>query len=508
MTPTLQHSGSNELIYLLQQLVKPWTDFKHQKGFYIWNLLPQLKRSPSSGSREEVRIINEIRNIASQEEWENLEEILEGMYSTESSKRKTVSQVSEYLLTTSYQQDDRYLNFETSKEPLGNSDNPAITDSLLDTDMSFEIAAQVEDEPFHETCADIANILADYRAGEIPQITPSDVKAWIEQFAFQTNPEKVLFSVGIKDIFSRYYYSQEEVELGIRTFLQNRIIFGELPTIGIQSVVLIDSKQKFGNSHQELTVLTRKIIKELYNIDVRGEGESAHYIYVDDCLFSGNRIIKGLKKINESMQFHDCRIIIYCHAIHSDSIEYVNEELKKLFSHKRVNITITQSIILDNRRSTESRVECIWPKKFRSSHIDLWQAYLETTRSAKNPARKLIFCYPNRPIEERVYHSTDARKVVEHHLLIAGINILANHYSLNQPNCNKVQTGDIDNYQYCVRPLGFDKLKGLGFGSIYFSYRNVANNCPTAFWYDGALDNSSWLPLLKRKTDNPESWWR
>jgi len=54
-----------------------------------------------------------------------------------------------------------------------------------------------------------------------------------------------------------------------------------------------------------------------------------------------------------------------------------------------------------------------------------------------------------------------------------------------------------------LKPLGFTKFDGLGFGGTTFTYRNCPNNAPLAFWWGDyeptgvpALD--CWYPLMKR----------
>jgi len=60
-----------------------------------------------------------------------------------------------------------------------------------------------------------------------------------------------------------------------------------------------------------------------------------------------------------------------------------------------------------------------------------------------------------------------------------------------------------------MRPLGFEKLESLGFGSLFITYRNIANNCPLALWY-GNPDYSPphplglWYPLFPRRSSEED----
>jgi hypothetical protein len=55
-----------------------------------------------------------------------------------------------------------------------------------------------------------------------------------------------------------------------------------------------------------------------------------------------------------------------------------------------------------------------------------------------------------------------------------------------------------------LKPLGFGPF-GVGFGSLFLSYRNCPNNAPLALWWGDPSKPrthpfSKWLPLVPRKT--------
>jgi hypothetical protein len=55
-----------------------------------------------------------------------------------------------------------------------------------------------------------------------------------------------------------------------------------------------------------------------------------------------------------------------------------------------------------------------------------------------------------------------------------------------------------------VRPMGFEVIGTIGFGTPIVTWRNIANNCPLALWY-GDLSYGPghplgmWYPLFPRK---------
>jgi hypothetical protein len=52
--------------------------------------------------------------------------------------------------------------------------------------------------------------------------------------------------------------------------------------------------------------------------------------------------------------------------------------------------------------------------------------------------------------------------------------------------------------------MGFEYFESLGFGSVFITYRNIANNCPLVLWwgdtnYHPSHPFSKWYPLFPRK---------
>jgi hypothetical protein len=94
------------------------------------------------------------------------------------------------------------------------------------------------------------------------------------------------------------------------------------------------------------------------------------------------------------------------------------------------------------------------------------------------------------PARETLFSSPAAREVVERTFMRAGA------YIVSLPANPKVQ----------MRPLGYEYLESLGFGSVVVTYRNVANNCPLALWWGDPSKPpshplSKWYPLFPRRVN-------
>jgi hypothetical protein len=79
-----------------------------------------------------------------------------------------------------------------------------------------------------------------------------------------------------------------------------------------------------------------------------------------------------------------------------------------------------------------------------------------------------------------LFSSASARDLVEQEFLKAGV--------LVRQRCRLLPAQ--------MRPLGSTLMKTTGFGSMFVTYRNCANNTPLVLWA-----GDPWYPLFRRKTN-------
>lgn len=92
---------------------------------------------------------------------------------------------------------------------------------------------------------------------------------------------------------------------------------------------------------------------------------------------------------------------------------------------------------------------------------------------------------------EELFTDFSSRKIVENIFLKYGSQLVLN----------------AKNPAESMRPLGFNKLPSMGFGAMFFTYRNIPNNCPLVLWYgDPTKPNwhplSKWYPLFQRRVNS------
>jgi hypothetical protein len=132
------------------------------------------------------------------------------------------------------------------------------------------------------------------------------------------------------------------------------------------------------------------------------------------------------------------------------------------------------------------KYECLWP--LDAGHGPVVENYateiVQRSMSQWGECRVRTFRPANVPGQETLFLSASSRNMFEHAFLRAGLTIRSRQIN-PKPH---------------LRPLGFECLESLGFGALFVTFRNIANNCPLALWWG----KNNWTPLFPRKP-NPQA---
>ncbi len=140
--------------------------------------------------------------------------------------------------------------------------------------------------------ASIANTIKDYRVGEIAELTPDHVDRWIRQFG---DDVQVLMLRELNHIFQRTYCSKDKIVSLLQTLVHHP------PNLSTQSVcsfwqrAQILNIQQNGESQAVIRSLFGGVLHFECGLDIDqtvANGNTS--IYLDDALFTGNRIIRDL----------------------------------------------------------------------------------------------------------------------------------------------------------------------------------------------------------------------
>lgn len=320
--------------------------------------------------------------------------------------------------------------------------------------------------------ASIADTIKDYRDGELPQPTPAHVDRWIQQFDADT---QLPILREMNHVLKQTYFSLAKVTGFLRGLVQTEKLAGQDPCAFWRSVNFLNI-QKGGNSQTEMLALFDAVLQEQCGFSVAECGdESAVYLYLDDGLFTGNRIRRDLEAWIATDAPAATSLHIVTIALHSGGQYYANGKIKEAgtAAGKRCAVKWWRAIEIEDRRRYSDTADVLRPTSIPDDaavrdYVE-GMRYQPTLRQPGNVGGNSLF-------------SSDAGKqLLEQEFLKAGARIRQ-----QCPNLGDTQ-----------RPLGHMTLDTLGFGSLIVTFRNCPNNAPLALWV-----GEPWYPLFPRTTNS------
>lgn len=320
----------------------------------------------------------------------------------------------------------------------------------------------------------IAEIAADYRARELVTVTPEHVARWAEQF--DTHLQVPILSE-TKQVLDKSYFSLNKVNLFLRAVIKLQKLTGSDPCAFWRSVGFLDIQTR-GNSQREMLDLFDSLLDADYGLHVnecKPEADQATFIYLDDGVFTGSRILQDLTKwiCEEAPRSATVHVILI--ALHQGGKYYVSRQAIKAArkAGKIIAVKWWHAIRLEDRLSCINTSDVLRPVSIPDCP-DVKQYVQGMTRKPKLRSS----CDAK---HQSLFSSEEGRYLLEQEFLKAGVRI--------RQICPA-----LDEFQ---RPLGHSKLETLGFGSLIVTFRNCPNNAPLALWA-----GSPWYPLFPRKPNN------
>jgi hypothetical protein len=330
----------------------------------------------------------------------------------------------------------------------------------------------------------VSDTILDYRYGEVAPISPRAVDRWLRQFEAHNQP---IILQELDAILRKLYVSKQSAVRFFRDVLNDPSIFGPNPAVGVgQTEFLHLQRSGKGASQCELFDLFAREAKYIHGADIAKKPTNPRaYVYLDDCLYTGNTAKYDLLPWLDTAQGGRSLHIILL-GLHEAGWEYFKSALRTKIDPKRIVLCVRSYLRIENRTSQHTKFECLWPL---DGHCDQGiEDYVTEIRqratSKCESSRARTFRPASVPTHETLFSSSANRRAFEHAFLQAGLAIRSRQVS-PKPS---------------LRPLGFECLESLGFGSLFVTFRNIANNCPLALWW--GVNN--WHPLFPRKT-NPDS---
>lgn len=315
------------------------------------------------------------------------------------------------------------------------------------------------------------------------------VRKWILQFKqFGMRPSEMnIFLEELSFLLKKYYLTKQETWKQIYTFAAKVIKKYHTDETTFSFVQL----NRHGHSQEDLLELVNMYLNKFPKIQTENKSNNINtFIYFDECIFTSYTAYYDVIDWIKTLPKNATLIFVFIYG-YSSGIIYLQNRINKFILENNISINIEYQVLIKvlNNDSSTSNQERFFPK-YKPEYL--------SNETIKNYITKMMFVFPRHPkifryhdIEtETFFNNPTSRNIVEHYLLTAGLYI----------------HGLADKNDSSIRPMGYEKLGGIGFGAFMITYRNISNNCPLAFWWgdeeikDGPL--SHWYPLFKRKTHN------
>lgn len=147
---------------------------------------------------------------------------------------------------------------------------------------------------------------------------------------------------------------------------------------------------------------------------------------------------------------------------------------------RNVEFTLFFALNVENRRSEKTNSTILWP-----SHLSQGDAFNWYVEQLPPNTQFELRTLPSRS-STRFFSSEARREVVEQAFLDAGSEIY------RFPTQRDAR----------MRPLGYSRFDGFGFGTLAATYLNCPNNAPLALWWGNATGVGTlgrWYPLMERR---------
>lgn len=208
------------------------------------------------------------------------------------------------------------------------------------------------------------------------------------------------------------------------------------------------------------------------------------YLYLDDCLFTGSRVIDDMGDWLSNSAPKGATVHIVLIALHRSGWWRARRDLDSLTGGD-VSVNWWKGVEVEDRKSHINQSAVLRPIKLPKDPLAV--AYEQELIEAGFPP---IFRQPTGVLHNTPFSSESRRQLLEQAFLRAGLYIRAQYR----------------NPRTVMRPLGFMALTTLGFGALTITYRNCANNCPLALWWGDTQASPDepfgrWYPLFPRRTN-------
>jgi hypothetical protein len=323
----------------------------------------------------------------------------------------------------------------------------------------------------------IAAAIGDYRAGELAPPDADHVGRWVSQFDLE---EREPMLRELLHVWDKIYVGAGTAKKFLGGEITNaNLTGGDHEAFWCKTEIL--DIQQHGHSQSDMLSLLKPILKGKTGLNLSDCGGGNSFLYIDDVLFTGNRIKNDLSQWIAEKAPAKATVYVLVMAVHTFGSFTLERDIKAAAQKagKSITLKIFRLLAFENRKFQKDQSDVLWPAALPAGAAMYAQG--ATGHVARNPGGT-----------SKLFSGEAGRSALEQGFLNAGMKI----------------RGFCANPKPILRPLGFGPF-GVGFGSLFLSYRNCPNNAALALWW-GDPDAPpghpfrKWYPLVPRKTYDGE----
>lgn len=333
----------------------------------------------------------------------------------------------------------------------------------------------------------IVEIAGNYRKGEIVRFDEKHVERWIGQFEVSEKDKTVILNE-VAHMLGNFYFSRENAKTWLTRLFE---VMKEERAAGcsIRNVNFLRT-QEAGKSQYDLLLIADEILQERMGISTRDCGGSNIFLYIDDCVYSGNKWRYDIKNSSQlAGASQGLRLITYHFALHSKGFTYAKPFVEYEATRRGGVLKPFRREWLLNDREADETMDVIWPTYEKGNKfVDKFVSYSNAQNAMRGWMSRPLF-RKNQRVSEKIFTCVENQHIVEQAFLRVGAKLF----------------GAALNPAKSMRPMGFEVISTIGFGTPIVTWRNIPNNAPLALWYGDPASYGPnhplgmWYPLFPRK---------
>jgi hypothetical protein len=222
----------------------------------------------------------------------------------------------------------------------------------------------------------IATIITDYRAGEIPTLMPAHVERWIDQFSAPVQ-EPILTEM--EHVLGKSYINKTGVKRFLSNLVNNPKISGATPCSFWRDVSFLDIQSGGHSQHDMLAIFSDSLNNTCrFTTGQCGSSASDTFIYIDDVLFTGNRIMRDLTSWIQASAPLSAKVHVINIGLHKGGQYYARGRIQQAATAagKAISLTWWRAFEIEDRRAYTDTSDVLRPTVI-PAYADV-QAYVQS----------------------------------------------------------------------------------------------------------------------------------